>query len=300
MIRVGIGGWVYEPWRGTFYPKGLPQVRELAHASRSVTSIEINSTFYASQKPASFRRWAAETPDDFVFSLKGPRYTTHRRVLAEAGSSIERFFASGVTELKHKLGPVLWQLPPTKAFNPDDFAAFLASLPRLLDGLTIRHAVEVRHASFMTSDFIDLLRKHAVAPVLVDSEKHPMIADVTSDFVYARLQRTSEKFRTGYAPVALDDEIRVDADRRVVDKDLAVDLAEIDHAGLTASDCLRGALEVERKPEVLGEMIERSERNDAERHARSGEHACHGANAAVAASGDDRVDGPASCLPKRP
>jgi uncharacterized protein YecE (DUF72 family) len=204
MIRVGIGGWVYEPWRGTFYPKGLPQVRELAHASRSVTSIEINSTFYASQKAASFRRWAAETPDDFVFSLKGPRYTTHRRVLAEAGPSIERFFASGVTELKHKLGPVLWQLPPTKAFNPDDFAAFLASLPRLLDGLTIRHAVEVRHTSFMTPDFIDLLRKHAVAPVLVDSEKHPMIADVTSDFVYARLQRTSEKFRTGYAPAALD------------------------------------------------------------------------------------------------
>jgi uncharacterized protein YecE (DUF72 family) len=204
MIRVGIGGWVYEPWRGTFYPKGLPQVRELAHASRSLTSIEINSTFYASQKAASFRRWAAETPDDFVFSLKGPRYTTHRRVLAEAGSSIERFFASGVTELKHKLGPVLWQLPPTKAFNPDDFAAFLAFLPRSLDGLTIRHAVEVRHASFMTPDFIALLRKHAVAPVLVDSDKHPMIADATSDFVYARLQRTTEKMRTGYPPAALD------------------------------------------------------------------------------------------------
>jgi uncharacterized protein YecE (DUF72 family) len=204
MIRVGIGGWVYEPWRGTFYPKGLPQVRELAHASRSLTSIEINSTFYASQKAASFRRWAAETPDDFVFSLKGPRYTTHRRVLAEAGSSIERFFASGITELKHKLGPVLWQLPPTKAFNPDDFAAFLAFLPRSLDGLAIRHAVEVRHASFMTPDFIALLRKHAVAPVLVDSDKHPMIADVTSDFVYARLQRTTEKMRTGYPPAALD------------------------------------------------------------------------------------------------
>jgi uncharacterized protein YecE (DUF72 family) len=204
MIRVGIGGWVYEPWRGTFYPKGLPQVRELAHASRSLTSIEINSTFYASQKAASFRRWAAETPDDFVFSLKGPRYTTHRRVLAEAGSSIERFFASGITELKQKLGPVLWQLPPTKAFNPDDFAAFLAFLPRSLDGLAIRHAVEVRHASFMTPDFIALLRKHAVAPVLVDSDKHPMIADVTSDFVYARLQRTTEKMRTGYPPAALD------------------------------------------------------------------------------------------------
>ncbi len=205
MIRVGIGGWVFEPWRGTFYPKGLPQVRELAHASRNVTSIEINSTFYASQKPASFRRWASETPDDFVFSLKGPRYTTHRRVLAEAGSSVERFFASGVLELKQKLGPVLWQLPPTKPFDPDDFTAFLELLPHTLDGRAIRHAVEVRHASFMTADFIALLRKHAVAPVLVDSEKHQMIADITSDFVYARLQRTSEKVKTGYAPAALDD-----------------------------------------------------------------------------------------------
>jgi uncharacterized protein YecE (DUF72 family) len=205
MIRVGIGGWVFEPWRGSFYPKGLPHVRELAHASRRVTSIEINSTFYASQKPASFRRWASETPDDFVFSLKGPRYTTHRRVLAEAGSSVERFFASGVLELKQKLGPVLWQLPPTKPFNPDDFTAFLELLPRALDGRPIRHAVEVRHASFVTADFIALLRKHAVAPALVDSEKHPMIADVTSDFVYARLQRTSEKVKTGYAPAALDD-----------------------------------------------------------------------------------------------
>jgi len=205
MIRVGIGGWVFEPWRGTFYPKGLPHVRELAHASRNVTSIEINSTFYASQKPASFRRWASETPDDFVFSLKGPRYTTHRRVLAEAGPSVERFFASGVLELKQKLGPVLWQLPPTKPFNADDFTAFLELLPHTLEGRAIRHAVEVRHASFMTADFIALLRKHAVAPVLVDSEKHPMIADVTCDFVYARLQRTSDKVKTGYAPSALDD-----------------------------------------------------------------------------------------------
>jgi uncharacterized protein YecE (DUF72 family) len=205
MIFVGIGGWVFEPWRGTFYPKGLPHVRELAHASRNVTSIEINSTFYASQKPASFRRWASETPDDFVFSLKGPRYTTHRRVLAEAGSSIERFFASGVLELKQKLGPVLWQLPPTKPFNREDFTAFLELLPRTLDGRPIRHAVEVRHQSFVTEDFIALLRKHAVAPVLVDSEKHPMIADVTSDFVYARLQRTSEKVKTGYSPAALDE-----------------------------------------------------------------------------------------------
>ena len=204
MIRVGIGGWTYAPWRGVFYPKGLPQARELEHASQKLTSIEINGTFYGTQKPTSFRRWAEETPDDFVFSLKGPRYATHRRALAEAGESIERFFASGVLELKDKLGPVLWQLPPTKAFNADDFAAFLALLPPARDGRPIRHAVEVRHASFVTPDFVGLLRKHSVAPVLVDSDKHPMIADATTDFIYARLQRTSEKVKTGYPPAALD------------------------------------------------------------------------------------------------
>jgi uncharacterized protein YecE (DUF72 family) len=203
MIRVGIGGWVFEPWRGVFYPKGLPHTRELAHASRNLTSIEINGTFYGSQKPASFRRWADETPDDFVFSLKGPRYATHRRVLAEARESIERFFASGVLELKSKLGPVLWQFPPTKAFAADDFAAFLALLPQRLDGAGLRHAVEVRHESFLTPEFVELLRKHSVAVAAIESDKHPLIADVTSDFVYARLQRTSEKLGTGYAPKAL-------------------------------------------------------------------------------------------------
>jgi uncharacterized protein YecE (DUF72 family) len=203
MIRVGIGGWVYEPWRGVFYPKGLPHARELSHASRNVTSIEINGTFYGTQKPASFRRWADETPDDFVFSLKGPRYATHRRVLAEAGESIERFFASGVLELKSKLGPVLWQFPPTKALAAEDFAAFLALLPTQLDGTGIRHAVEVRHESFLTPEFVELLRKHSVAVAAIESDKHPLIADVTGDFIYARLQRTSEKLQTGYAPKAL-------------------------------------------------------------------------------------------------
>jgi uncharacterized protein YecE (DUF72 family) len=203
MIRVGIGGWVYEPWRGTFYPKGLPQARELAHASRNVTSIEINGTFYGTQKPASFRRWGEETPDDFVFSLKGPRYATHRRVLAEAGSSIERFFGSGVLELKSKLGPVLWQFPPTKAFDPDDFSAFLGLLPMRLDDKAIRHAVEVRHDSFLTPEFVALLRKFGVAVAVIESGKHPLIADMTGDFIYARLQNTSEKEKAGYAPRAL-------------------------------------------------------------------------------------------------
>jgi uncharacterized protein YecE (DUF72 family) len=204
MIRVGIGGWVFEPWRGAFYPKGLPQARELAHASRKLTSIEINSTFYRTQKADSFRKWAAETPDDFVFSVKGPQFATNRRVLAEAGPSIERFFASGILELKSKLGPVLWQMAPTKKFDPADFAAFLALLPASLDGRTIRHAVEVRHASFLVLAFIELLRKFSVAVVVVESDKHPLIADVTGDFVYARLQRTSEKEKTGYPPRALD------------------------------------------------------------------------------------------------
>jgi uncharacterized protein YecE (DUF72 family) len=204
MIRVGIGGWVFKPWRGEFYPEGLQQARELEYASRKLTAIEINGTFYSTQKPESFRKWAAETPDDFVFSLKGPRFTTHRRVLAEAGESVERFFSSGVTELKGKLGPILWQFHPGKKFEPDDFAAFLALLPQRLDGTPIRHAVEVRHESFLTPAFIALLRKFSVAPVLVESDKHPLIADVTGDFVYARLQRTSEKEKTGYPARALD------------------------------------------------------------------------------------------------
>jgi len=198
MIRVGIGGWVFKPWRGTFYPEKLPQARELEHASRSVTTIEINGTFYGSQKPESFRRWAAETPDDFVFALKGPRFTTHRSVLAEAGASVERFLASGVTELKAKLGPILWQLPPTKAFEPEDFAAFLALLPHSLDGRPLRHAVEVRHRSFCVPEFVALMRKLSIAIVLVDSDQHPLMADVTSDFVYLRLQRTAEEIATGY------------------------------------------------------------------------------------------------------
>ncbi len=203
MIRVGIGGWVFEPWRGEFYPKGLPQARELEYASRKVTSIEINATFYRTQKPDSFRKWAAETPDNFVFSLKGPQFATNRRVLAEAGPAIERFFASGLLELKSKLGPVLWQMAPSKKFDPADFAAFLALLPPELDGRSIRHVVEVRHESFLVPSFVQLLRKFSVAVAVVDSDKHPLIADVAADFVYARLQRTCEKEKSGYPARAL-------------------------------------------------------------------------------------------------
>jgi uncharacterized protein YecE (DUF72 family) len=204
LIRVGIGGWTYEPWRGVFYPPGLAQARELAHASRNVTTIEINGTFYGTQKPESFRRWAEETPDDFVFSLKAPRYATNRRVLAEAGSSIERFFASGLSELKSKLGPILWQMPPTKKFDAEDFAAFLALLPRKAGGKPVRHAIEVRHETFLVPAFVELARRFSVAIVFADSDKYPAIADVTADFIYARLQATAEEIPTGYAPSALD------------------------------------------------------------------------------------------------
>ena len=165
-IRVGIGGWTYEPWRGPFFPKGLQQARELEYAGSKLTSIEINGTYYGSQKPASFMKWHDETPDDFMFAVKGPRFATNRRVLAEAGESIERFFKTGVTELKTKLGPVNWQFATTKRFDAEDFAAFLKLLPKSVDGLAIRHVVEVRHESFKHPDFIALAREHGVAAVV--------------------------------------------------------------------------------------------------------------------------------------
>lgn len=199
-IRVGIGGWTFEPWRGTFYPKGLSQKRELEFASRRLTTIEINGTYYGSQKPESFARWRDETPDDFVFAVKGPRFATNRRVLAEAGPSIARFLASGVTELKHKLGPINWQFLPSKKLDSADFAAFLELLPPEADGLRLRHAVEVRHDSFRVPEFIDLLRKHRVAAVLTDKEAFPAIPDATADFLYLRLQQAAKGVATGYRP----------------------------------------------------------------------------------------------------
>ena len=203
-IRIGVGGWTYAPWRGTFFPEKLPQKRELDYAARHLTSIEINGTFYGSQKPESFARWRDETPDDFVFAVKGPRFATNRKILAEAAPSIEKFFDSGVLELGDKLGPVNWQLPPFKRFDADDIETFLALLPQEIDGRRIRHAIEARHDSFLVADFVALARAHGVAIVCAGDSKYPTIPDATTDFVYARLQGTQESEALGYSAAALD------------------------------------------------------------------------------------------------
>jgi uncharacterized protein YecE (DUF72 family) len=203
-IHVGIGGWNFAPWRGAFYPKGLAQAKELAYASERLTSIEINSTFYGSQKPETFRKWAAATPKGFVFSVKGPRFATNRRVLAEAGDSIQRFFKSGVLELGDRLGPVLWQFTPAKQFDAADFRAFLELLPKTIARQPLRHVVEVRHESFCVPAFIALLREFSVAVVFAEHAIYPAIADVTGDFVYLRLQQGKDSIPTGYPPAALD------------------------------------------------------------------------------------------------
>jgi uncharacterized protein YecE (DUF72 family) len=203
-IHIGTGGWVFEPWRGAFYPDGLPQKRELEYAAGKLTSIEINGTYYGSQKPESFAKWRAETPDGFVFSLKGSRYITNRRILAEAAPSIEKFITGGVLELKEKLGPINWQFMPTKRFDPADFEAFLKLLPHQVDGQAIRHAVEVRHDSFRSPDFIALLREHKVAVVVSGDSDYTQIADVTAPFVYARIMGTKEAQPKGYSESDLD------------------------------------------------------------------------------------------------
>jgi uncharacterized protein YecE (DUF72 family) len=198
-IRVGIGGWTYAPWRGLFYPKGLSQKRELEFASRNVTSIEINGTYYGSQSPESFAKWREETPADFIFSVKGPRFATNRRGLADAGDSIERFLASGVLELGDKLGPINWQFAATKKFDPDDFPAFLKLLPKRSRDRVLRHAVEVRHESFATADFVKLARSFDVAIVIAGDSDFPQIADVTAPFVYVRIMGARENEALGYS-----------------------------------------------------------------------------------------------------
>jgi uncharacterized protein YecE (DUF72 family) len=203
-VRVGIGGWTFAPWRKNFYPDDLVQRRELEYASRQLSAIEINGTYYGAQKPATYAKWRDETPDGFVFSLKAPRYTTDRKVLADAGKTIDTFVFGGIEELGDRLGPILWQFPEYKAFEPADFAAFADLLPRQLNGIALRHVFEVRHDSFLCSEYVELTRQRHLPSVYTDSPKYPSFADATGDFMYARLMRSESAIATGYDAPSLD------------------------------------------------------------------------------------------------
>ena len=206
MIRVGIGGWTFEPWRGVFYPEKLSHAKELGFASRALTAIEINGTYYSGFKPPTFAKWREETPDGFVFSVKASRFCTNRKELGgeAARESMARFMSQGLEELGDKLGPVLWQFMATKKFDAADFGAFLRLLPRELAGRPLRHALEVRHASFQCAEFVDMARAAGAAVVFADGEDRPVIADLTADFVYARLMDAKAEITTGYEADALD------------------------------------------------------------------------------------------------
>jgi len=203
-LRIGIGGWTYPPWRGTFYPRGLPQSKELGHAARTFGAIEINATFYGRQSPKSWAAWAAAVPDGFQFAIKGSRFCVTRPRLADAGEGIGNFLAQGLSALGPKLGPILWMLAARRKFDRDDIAAFLALLPRELDGIALRHAIEPRHDSFRDERFFDLCRAHDVAVVFGDDDEFPCIDADTASFAYARLQRMRENIPTGYDDAALD------------------------------------------------------------------------------------------------
>lgn len=202
-IFVGIGGWNFAPWRGTFYPKGLTQAKELHFASRELTSIEINSTFYGLQKPATFQKWHDDTPDGFVFSVKAPRFVMLRKDLATSGPGLERFLGSGLLNLGDKLGPINWQLDPRKEFNAAEIGAFLELLPAKLEGRTLRHAIEARNESFDCEEFFDLTRKHKVAIVEAGDSEHPRIQARTAPFSYLRVMGAKASAAKGYSLVAL-------------------------------------------------------------------------------------------------
>jgi uncharacterized protein YecE (DUF72 family) len=226
-IRIGISGWRYAPWRGVFYPKGLRQRDELAYAAGKFATIEINGTFYSLQRPELFAAWHAATPPDFVFAVKGGRFVTHMKKLRDIEAPLANFFASGLLRLKEKLGPILWQFPPTLPFDETRFEAFFALLPQdtaqarrlarrhdhrvagrswigRADDRRLRHAVEIRHESFMTPRFVALLRRHGIALVLADTVEWPYFEDVTSDFLYLRLHGSEELYVSGYDDAALD------------------------------------------------------------------------------------------------
>ena len=203
MIRVGIGGWSFEPWEETFYPPKLAAAKQLEYASSKVTAIEINATFYRTQSAASFKKWADSTPETFMFSVKAPRAAVQRKDLREAKESIEWFFNSGVSELGAKLGPIFWQMAPYKKFDLVEMTAYFDMLPEKVKKLPLRHALEVRHASFQDDAFLKLARERNIAVVTVESEKHPLIAEPTANFAYARLELTQSDEPTGYPKPAL-------------------------------------------------------------------------------------------------
>ena len=204
MIRIGIGGWTYEPWRGVFYPSDLPRKRELEYASHALTAIEINATFYGRQKPTSWENWEKVAPEGFQFAIKGSRYCVTKTKLAEAKEGLEGFCTQGFSALGPKLGPILWQFTHYRKFDRDDIAGFLDLLPREIDGLKLRHAIEPRHESFRDEKFVDLCRERNVAIVLDDSDDYPTIEADTADFAYARLQRMKDDVPTGYENAALE------------------------------------------------------------------------------------------------
>ncbi|HEY5723762.1 MAG TPA: DUF72 domain-containing protein [Allosphingosinicella sp.] len=203
-IRVGVGGWDFDPWRGSFYPPGLARAKQLAFAGERLTATEINATYYKLQTPELFERWAGQVPDGFRFAVKASRFCTNRKVLAEAGEGIARFCGQGISALGDRLGPINWQFMATKQFDPDDFGAFLKLLPAKQDGVKLRHAVEPRHESFRCAEFVEMCRKAGVAIVFADSDEFPRIADLSGGFSYARLQRCVEDEATGYPAEGLD------------------------------------------------------------------------------------------------
>lgn len=203
-VRVGIGGWTYEPWRGVFYPEGLAHKRELEYAASQLTTIEINATYYSRQKPESWRKWRDAAPEGFKFSLKASRFSTARKVLADGAESIGIFLEQGFTELGDKLGPINWQFADSKVFDRDDFARFLDLIPDAENGVALRHALEVRHPSFADPAFLDLARARNVAVVFADHDAFVRIDEQTADFTYARLQLSVEEVASGYDSAALD------------------------------------------------------------------------------------------------
>ncbi|WP_150291201.1 DUF72 domain-containing protein [Sphingobium estronivorans] len=212
-IRVGIGGWVFEPWRGTFYPEGLRQKDELAYVGEHLTATEINATYYSTQKPATFAGWARTVPDGFQFAVKASRFCTNRRVLAESGDSVAKFVNQGLVELGDRLGPILWQFMPTKTFDAADFGAFLKLLPASVGGVPLRHALEVRHESFDDPAFFDLARAAGAAVVFADHPEYPALRGHDVGFSYARLMRTVEEEPAGYAPAKIADWAAMAKDR---------------------------------------------------------------------------------------